>query len=193
MSNQVIEDQHFERKNPAQNPLEKGDYENCTFTQCSFSEANLAQFKFIDCVFEECDLSNATITKAGFQDVTFKGCKMLGLRFDICDAFGLAIHFEKCLLDHVSFYKLKLSNTIFKDSRLRETDFTEADLSAAHFENCDLQQAVFDQCNLEKTDFTTAYNFSFDPQNNRMKGAKFPLSGLPGLLVKYGLNIDRNG
>lgn len=51
-------------------------------------------------------------------------------------------------------------------------------------------RAVFQQTNLEKTDFTTAYNFVFDPESNRMRKARFSVYGLPGLLEKYGLEIE---
>ena len=72
---------------------------------------------------------------------------------------------------------------------LSEVDFTECDLSEAKFINCDLTGAKFEQTILEKADFSTAYNFAIDPEINQMKKAKFSSFGLPGLLVKYGLEI----
>jgi uncharacterized protein YjbI with pentapeptide repeats len=74
---------------------------------------------------------------------------------------------------------------------LIETDFGECDLSEAVFDNCDLARAVFDNTILEKTDFRTAYNFSIDPEHNRVKKAKFSISGLQGLLLKYDIKIDK--
>jgi hypothetical protein len=43
---------------------------------------------------------------------------------------------------------------------------------------------------LEKTDFRTAYNYSFDPENNRIKKAKFSLAQVVGLLDKYDIHIE---
>ncbi|WP_419802798.1 hypothetical protein [Mucilaginibacter sp.] len=40
-----------------------------------------------------------------------------------------------------------------------------------------------------EADFSSAYNFSIDPENNRIKKAKFSVAGLPGLLEKFGLKI----
>jgi hypothetical protein len=43
---------------------------------------------------------------------------------------------------------------------------------------------------LENSDFRTAHNFIVDPDKNKIKKAKFSVSGLPGLLLKYGLQIS---
>ena len=115
---------------------------------------------------------------------------MLGLRFDTCDSFGLSLKFEGCFLNHSSFYELKLKNMLFKDSQLQEVDFVSCDLSTTVFDNCDLALAAFNETNLEKVDFRTSYNYSFDPEKNRIKKAKFNISGLSGLLKKYDLEIE---
>jgi uncharacterized protein YjbI with pentapeptide repeats len=72
---------------------------------------------------------------------------------------------------------------------LQETDFTETDLSASLFDNCDLQRAIFHKTMLEKTDFCTSFHFSIDPENNRIKKARFSIIGVVGLLDKYGIEI----
>ncbi|MCZ4225284.1 hypothetical protein [Pedobacter rhodius] len=58
------------------------------------------------------------------------------------------------------------------------------------FDNCDLLSATFDGTILEKTDFRTAYNYSIDPDNNRIKKARFSKAGLAGLLHKYDIQIS---
>jgi len=70
-------------------------------------------------------------------------------------------------------------------------DFSEADLSGAFFDHCELHDAVFVQTNLEEADFRSAYGFEIDPEQNRIKSAKFSLYGIPGLLSKYGINIEK--
>lgn len=69
-------------------------------------------------------------------------------------------------------------------------DFTECDLAGAMFSECDLARATFDNTNLEKADFRSSYNYSIDPEKNRMKKAKFSLTGVVGLLDKYDIVID---
>jgi hypothetical protein len=52
-----------------------------------------------------------------------------------------------------------------------------------------LLNAKFENTLLEKTNFETAYNFSIDPERNKIKKAKFALAGVPGLLHKYNIEI----
>lgn len=183
-------DQTFSKINPNQTSLESGDYENCTFKHCDFSGLNFSKFKFIDCEFQECNFSLALISNTSFQDVHFTDCKMLGLRFDSANQFGLSLHFENCTLNHSSFYQCKLPKIKFVDSQLQEVDFTESDLSDSLFDGCDLMHAIFDQTNLEKADFRTAIHFQIDPEKNKIKKAKFSVNGLVGLLSKYQIQID---
>jgi uncharacterized protein YjbI with pentapeptide repeats len=98
--------------------------------------------------------------------------------------------FEDCQLNLSSFFKLKLKNTRFIKCSLHEVDFTEADLTSSVFENCDLQRTIFSNTILEKADFRTAFNYSIDPEVNRIKKAKFSLPGVLGLLSKYAIEID---
>jgi hypothetical protein len=49
---------------------------------------------------------------------------------------------------------------------------------------------MFEETNLEKTDLRTAYNYTIDPDKNKLKKAAFSLNGLPGLLSKYDIVIE---
>jgi uncharacterized protein YjbI with pentapeptide repeats len=73
---------------------------------------------------------------------------------------------------------------------LHEIDFTETNLSVAVFDHCDLSGSIFDGTKLEKADLRSAYNYSIDPERNRLKKAKFSWPGLTGLLNKHGLIIE---
>ncbi|MCG6915387.1 pentapeptide repeat-containing protein, partial [bacterium BMS3Abin03] len=68
-------------------------------------------------------------------------------------------------------------------------DFSECDLSSSVFENCDLARAIFANSVIEKADFRTSYNFSIDPEINRIKKDKFSSSNVIGLLDKYDIEI----
>ena len=78
----------------------------------------------------------------------------------------------------------------FKNCSLQEVDFIESDLSNSIFDNCDLALAIFKNTLLEKADFRTAYNYSIDPEINRIKKAKFSRAGLVGLLDSYDIEIE---
>jgi uncharacterized protein YjbI with pentapeptide repeats len=72
---------------------------------------------------------------------------------------------------------------------LQEVDFSEADLNSSIFDNCDLMRATFENTILEKVDLRTSYNYSLDPELNRIRKAKFSMSGIVGLLNKYDIEI----
>jgi fluoroquinolone resistance protein len=185
-----ITEKIFDKNNFKDNPLPKGDYENCTFKNCEFSNADLSYIKFIECTFLNCNLSLSKLIKTSFRDVKFTDCKMLGLLFYNCNEFGLSVGFDNCSLDHSSFYRTKIKKTIFRNSRLNEVDFTECDLTNSVFENCDMLNTKFEKTIIEKADFRTSYNYSIDPENNRIKKAKFSFEGIPGLLDKYDIEIS---
>ena len=88
------------------------------------------------------------------------------------------------------FSEGKINKTVFKECSIKEVDFSNADLTASEFLNCDLTRTLFHQTNLEKVDFRSATNYSIDPEMNRMKNAKFSLSGITGLLDKYKIIIE---
>ncbi|ELR71211.1 pentapeptide repeat protein [Fulvivirga imtechensis AK7] len=69
-------------------------------------------------------------------------------------------------------------------------DFAQAELSNAVFNDCDLLNATFESTNLEKADLRTASNYVLDPELNRIKGAKFSMPAVVGLLSKYDIKID---
>jgi fluoroquinolone resistance protein len=100
------------------------------------------------------------------------------------------VNFDNCNLSHSSFYKTKLKKTQFINLKLNEVDFTECDLSSSVFDNCDLTGAIFENAIIEKADFRTSFNYSIDPEKNRIKKARFSLSGIAGLLSKYDIEID---
>ncbi len=190
MSEVYVKNKNFKGENYLENILAKGDYESCIFSECNFLNSDLSEISFHRCEFINCDLSMATITDTAFKNVKFQNCKLLGLRFDKCDSFNLSFQFENCILSFASFFKLKLKNIRFVDCKLNEVDFSKTDLTNSIFTNCDLDRAAFDDTNLENADLGTAFNFSINPEANRIKKAKFSHNNISGLLHKYDISID---
>jgi uncharacterized protein YjbI with pentapeptide repeats len=93
------------------------------------------------------------------------------------------------MLQVCSFLKMNLKNSKFKDSKIIDVDFSNATLSGVKFEYCDLSKSIFDATNLEKTDFSSAFHFSIDPEKNKLSKTKFSNENLSGLLNKYDLDI----
>ena len=181
----------FQKHTFSETPLPKGEYEQCKFSGCDFSNSNLSGNIFSGCEFISCNLSLAKLSGTALREIVFKDSKLLGLHFEQCNGFGLSFRFENCALDHSSFFKTKIRETIFHDCQLKEVDFSECDLSGSVFKGCDLHGARFDNTNLEKADLRTAYGFSIDPDRNRIRKARFSLAQLAGLLDKYDIEIEK--
>jgi uncharacterized protein YjbI with pentapeptide repeats len=184
MELEIFEDQTFEHEMPS-----KGNYTHCRFVNIDFKGFNFNEWVFSECTFVNCDMSLVKCQQTAFMNVKFNACKMLGFNFENCKDFLFEVSFENCLLSLANFYKKRLKQTQFVKCELKEVDFTLANLNKTLFKECDLSGAIFSETILEETDFRTAYNFSIDPEKNKLKKAKFTSNGLQGLLHKYQLNI----
>lgn len=167
----------------------KGEYENCTFTDCNFSNSDLSEFIFDGCTFFRCNLSLAKLKRTALRDVSFRECKMVGLHFEDCEQIGISFVFDECMLNNSSFFGMKIKKGIFRKSSLQEADFTDSDISGSLLDGCDMLNATFSGTNLEKADLSTSFNFSIDPTSSKIKKAKFSQSGLSGLLDVFGIEI----
>jgi len=83
-----------------------------------------------------------------------------------------------------------LKAIVFNDCKLQDVEFMEADLTNARFQDCDLSRATFENTILEGADLRTAYNYSINPEVNRIRKAKFSQAGIAGLLDKYKIVIE---
>jgi fluoroquinolone resistance protein len=164
--------------NYAEKELAGREFDKCTFQQVDFSNCIIRNSIFSDCVMETCNLTMAQLINTGFSGVKFKNCKMLGIDFNPVRDLSFSVSFDNCILDYASFSRKKLRNTIFKKCRMMEVNFQETDLTGSIFPDCDLTRTLFNNTILNDADFTSAYNFSIDPENNKVKKAKFSASGL---------------
>lgn len=190
MEQNYYSEEVFRQVNFIEQNIAGSEFEECRFEGCNFSHCDLQQTNFIQCQFVDCSFMMAKTVQTGWKDVTFKGCKLTGTDFSVSSDFLFQLDFDTCQLDYALFSEKKMKNTRFVNCSVKEVDFTKTFLSGACFDHCDLSGAVFSQANLEKADFRSAYGFSIDPDQNRMKGARFSLDGLPGLLDRYKLKIE---
>jgi uncharacterized protein YjbI with pentapeptide repeats len=190
MIEQWIEEQGFKGVSYAGQKLPATEYDHCTFVNCDFSGTDLSNSDFVDCRFADCNFAMAKLTSSGLKTVFFENCKLIGINFDVCSDFLFAVGFKNCVLDYSSFAGRKMKKTTLTDCSLKEVDFSDADLSEISFLNCDLLQTLFSGCNLEKADFRTALNYSFDPDKNKIRKARFSYPGIIGLLSKYPIEIE---
>lgn len=189
MSANYIIAQEFSHKIYAEDEIMYRDFERCTFTNCDFTQCDYLAVAFIDCVFINCNFTEAKINYVSLRDVVFTGCNFTGVNFAMVDTLLFKFEFKECILDYTKFYTLKMRGTLFTDCSLIAADFMNADITDAVFDNCDFHKSVFIDTIANKVDFTTSYNFTIDPEKNKLKKAKFSQAGLKGLLTKYDIVV----
>lgn len=190
MKQEAFTNENFKNINYSGQKITNSEFIDCTFEHCDFSNSILLENDFIDCCFESCNFAMAKLSGSGLKTVEFKDCKLMGINFDHCADFLFEVNFHKCILDYSSFVGKRMKKAKFTDCSLTEVDFTGVDLTNAVFARCDLLRTVFNRSNLERVDFRTASNYMFDPELNKLKKARFSLSGVPGLLGKYNIEIE---
>jgi uncharacterized protein YjbI with pentapeptide repeats len=165
------------------------DFERCTFEDCDFTACDFTGVAFIDCVFMYCNFAHAKVNYVSLRDVQFTGCDFTGVNFAMLDTLLFKFGFKDCTLDYTKFYTLKFRSTIFENCSIVAADFMNADITGVMFNNCNLHKSVFTDTVANKTDFSTSYNFTIDPEKNKLKKAVFSEAGLKGLLTRYEIVI----
>ena len=189
MNNAIDIDKEIKGHNFKTEGFDEQEYENTHFILCDFNQMQASDIDFIDCIFEDCNLSLMKVNNVGFKNVQFINCKLTGVDFSACNNFLLQLSFLGSNLKLANFEKLKLVDTLFDNCDLSEAYFVETNLEKAIFNNCNLQLTVFSFTNLKSTDFSSSHGYVINPNENQMKKAKFSLSGLPGLLISYDIDI----
>ena len=165
------------------------DFERCTFTGCDFTACDFTGVAFTDCIFLSCNFNEAKINYVAFREAVFTDCNFTGVNFTMVDALLFSVEFRDCMMDYTKFYTLKIKGTLFSNCSLTAADFMNTDMTDVVFDNCNLHKSVFADTIANKADFTTSYNFSIDPEKNKLKKAKFSQAGLKGLLDKYDIIV----
>ncbi len=189
MDNLLNIDVVFEKENYSGKKFQGKEFDGCTFKNCEFSNSILTDCVFIDCEFTDCNLSMCKLPGTSLKTVVFKECKLLGIQFNECDDFLFNISFYGCALDYSWFINKKMPKRPFVNCSLKGVNFSGSDLTSVNFERSNLENAVFEGAQLKGCDFTSAYNIKIDPEQNMMKGAKFSVDSIPGLLSKYDIRI----
>lgn len=165
------------------------DFENCTFHNCDFRACTFQTVTFIDCNFFDCNFMETKINYISLRGVFFTKCNFTNVNFAMTDQVIFEFHFKDCLLDYSKFYALKLRKMQFINCSMIAVDFMGSDLTEVLFDNCNLRHAVFIDTIANKADFYTSYDYTFDPDKNKIKKAIFSTEGLKGLLQKYDIIV----
>lgn len=79
---------------------------------------------------------------------------------------------------------------MFEACDLQDASFVDTQLQQAVFTHCNLSGASFLHTHLEGADLASSVGMVLEPENNFLRGAKFSVYSLPGLLSRYGLVVE---
>jgi fluoroquinolone resistance protein len=181
---QVIQDIDFSGQS-----LQGYSFEDCHFINCNFTGARLLGVSLGTTTFDSCNFSSTDITRAKLTNVRFTGCKLMGINFSIVHTMLFSVSFDACRIQHCIFENLKLSGLEAEGNEILETDFTGCNLQKARFGGSDLRGSQFVDNDLKEADFRSASNYSIDPTQNQVKGARFSLPEAVGLLEVFQVKI----
>ncbi|MDC1105588.1 pentapeptide repeat-containing protein [Prolixibacteraceae bacterium] len=168
---------------------EKTHYIECQFKQIDFSSVDIKGFEFEDCEFIGCNFSMVDLTGTSFRSVIFKECLMQGVAFQGVNPFLLSMDFNNSRLDQSVFLNMDLRACSFINTQFKHGIMESCRLCKVNFDDTDLDQTLFYRCDLTQADFRSAIHLVIDPDNNKMKGAKFSTQTALGLLSKYQIKI----
>jgi uncharacterized protein YjbI with pentapeptide repeats len=165
------------------------EFARCTFRRCKLPESRWARTKLEDCVFEDCDLTGMLPHELALRGVVFKGTKLMGV--DWTELGKLPdVSFERCDLRYASFVKQRFRATRFVGCIAREASYLEVDLTEADFTDTDLTGSTIRGCSLGKTNFSHAIGVFFDPQHNKVKGARIAIEAAILLVQSFGMVVE---
>ncbi|MGL2966176.1 pentapeptide repeat-containing protein [Flavobacterium sp. XGLA_31] len=185
MSSDYLLDREFKDIHFEETAIKYKEYEGCTFINCDFTQCTFQSVSFVDCNFFDCNFRETKINYVSLRGVQFTNCDFTAVNFAMTDQVIYEFHFKDCLLDYAQFYALKLRKMQFINCSMIAVDFMGSDLTEAFFDNCNLRRAVFIDTVANKADFYTSYDYTIDPEKNKLKKAIFSKEGLKGLLEKY--------
>ena len=185
-------EQTFKDLNLSHALLKSNSFNECRFERCIFEEAHFRNCRFVNCLFKNCDLSLVQIPNCSFSGARFENSKVIGINWAQAHwsdkALWDPIEFKKCSLSHSTFLGVDLNGIKMLRCEAINVDFRETDLTQADFSFTDLRDSLFLNANLSRADFRYARNYTIDPSQNTLKGAKFSLPEAMSLL--YSMNIE---
>ena len=151
--------------------LDKVDFHQCIFQNCTFTECHFEKIYFLDVVFKHCNFSNIDMNDSTFKRVVFDACKLTGTNFS--DGVIDHAHFTSCSAQYANLTNMKIENALFKDS-----DFSNAFMQGQHYKN-----VAYENCKLISTDFYKTKLKDIDLSSNMIAGIAVSDYELKGAIV----------
>ena len=164
------------------------EYYDCVFSNCDFNNLKICNTKFEGCEFVNCNLSLTTFASAIFDSV-FKDCHMLGCNLSLLNVFSGGLQFNGCNLNYANFSQLNMKGLKFHGCSIVEATFSNAKVKNSIFHDCNLERTDFGGADITMCDFETSYNFTINPNDTKLRKARFSKDQLEGLVAHLGIII----
>lgn len=136
------------------------DFEDVTFTKCTFSGTQLRFTSFTHCKFDTCDLSGSFLDSTHFSHCSFPGSRLSFL--DFATATLKECNFTHTIMNECIFQQLKdgskseqkkfdLQGCTFEQANLSGSIFVFCVLTSVSFASSSLNKAVFERCKMRDT------------------------------------------
>lgn len=119
----------------------------------------------------------------------FKDCKIIGIDWTKTGR-PFRANFENCKMNDSIFYNLDLRSAKFINCEARNVDFEKANLNKSKLNKSDFLNSNFTGSDLSFSDFTEAINYRINPENCKIKKAKFSLPQVLTLLDQWDIVIE---
>lgn len=174
--------------------LRDGEFNDCTFVNCRWTDLRVCNCTFLSCTFEHCSWSGVVFSFCQMRDAWFTGCAFRSIawgglqgRSALVQPFGKA---ERCEFRYNEFANMSFVNFDFSGCRFGDCTFDECRLTGADFHSAPLGHTQFSRCDLRRADFREAADYAIDPRNNQLEGARFSFPDVVALLNGFGLKIE---
>lgn len=186
---EYYKEQLFEKTDFKNQVISEIEFYKCEFVSCIFVKSVFDKCVFEKCEFRNCDLSVVDFAESALIDAEFTDSKLIGIDWTKARK-PIYIDFLKCVLNDSSFYKLDLRSRKIESCTAHNVDFEEINLSKAICSRTDFLGSKFNGADLSEADFTEAVNYSIDPNNTKIKKAKFSHPEVLNLLDAWDIIIE---
>ena len=152
-------------------------FTDCTFRDCRFNLAQLAEVAFLNCTFTGCSFFQAVLTD----------CKLVGSRFERCTFDLLTVRGGDW--SFVVLSGADLSRAVLTGTRLREADLTGLRAGGAALRDLDLSAADLHDADLSGADLRGSDLSAVDPRNVGLAGAQIDETQAVVLVTSLGLTV----
>ena len=174
--------------------LKDTEYQDCVFKACRWQGVHLENCSFLGCTFDHCQFSDIHFTFCKMRDAWLEGCAFRGIgwgalqgRGGLGQPIGKAIN---CSFRYNQFVGMALGGFDFSRNQFSECLFDDCKLAEADFNGAGLGRTAFTRCDLQNADFRAAQEYLIDPNQNKLKGARFSFPDVVTLLDGLGLRIE---